>query len=45
MVRGRAQGRGQLAENPNPKFMTLLINIQRQLNDQATLMQQQAELI
>ena len=45
MVRGRAQGRGQPVENPNLEFMILLINIQRRLDDQAAMMQQQAELI
>ena len=45
MVRGRAQGRDQPAENPNSKFMTLLLNIQRRLDGQATMMQQQAVMI
>ena len=45
MVRGRAQGRGQPAENPNPEFMTLLLNIQRRLDDQVVIMQQQDEMI
>ena len=45
MVRGRGQGRGIPAGNPNSEFMTLLLNIQRRLDDQAALMQQQAELI
>ena len=40
MVRGRAQGKGQQAENPNPEFMTLLLNIQHRLDEQATMMQQ-----
>ena len=31
--------------NPNLEFMTLLLDIQRRLDDQATMMQQQAELI
>ena len=42
MARGRAQGRGQPEENPNPEFMTLLMNIQPRLDDQAVMMQQQA---
>ena len=45
MARGRAQGRGQPVDNPNPEFMTLLLNIQRRLDDQAAIMQQQAEMI
>ena len=45
MVRGRGQGKGLLAENPNSEFMTLLMNIQCRLEDQAAMMQQQAELI
>ena len=45
MVRGRGHGRGLPAENPNSEFMTLLMNIQRRLDDQATMMQQQVELI
>ena len=45
MVRGRGQGSGIPAGNPNPEFMTLLLNIQRRLDDQAAIMQQQAELI
>ena len=45
MVRERAHGWGQPTENPNPEFMTLLINIQRRLDDHAAMMQQQAELI
>ena len=45
MARGRAQGRGQPVDNPNPEFMTLLLNIQRRLDDQAAMMQQQAEMI
>lgn len=45
MVRGREQGRGIPAGNPNPEFMTLLLNSQRRLDDQATMMQPQAELI
>ncbi|KAL5559060.1 hypothetical protein UlMin_035271 [Ulmus minor] len=45
MVRGGGQGRGIPAGNPNPEFMTLLLNIQRRLDDQAAIMQQQADLI
>ena len=45
MVREKAQGKGQPAENPNLKFMTLLLNIQRRLDEQATMMQQQAVMI
>ena len=45
MVRGRGQGRGIPTGNPNPDFMTLSLSGQRRLNDQATMMQQQAELI
>ena len=45
MVHGRAQGRDLLAKKPNPEFMTLLLNIQRRLDDQAAMMQQQAKLI
>ena len=45
MARGRAQGRGQPIDPPNPEFMTLLLNIQRRLDDQAAIMQQQAEMI
>ena len=45
MVRGRAQGRDQPVKNPNPKFMTLLMNIQRRLDEPATMMQQQAVMI
>ena len=45
MVRGRGQGRGLPAENPDSKFMTLLMKIQHRLDDQAAMMQQQAELI
>ena len=45
MERGGAQGREQLAENPNPEFMALLLNIQRQLDEQATMIQQQAVMI
>ena len=45
MVHGRAQGRDQPAENPNQEFMTLLLNIQRQVNEQAALLQQQARMI
>ena len=45
MARGRAQGRGQPVDHPNPEFMTLLLNIQHQLDDQAAMMQQQAEMI
>ena len=41
MVRGRAQGGSQPAENPNLEFMALLLNIQRQLYFQAAMMQQQ----
>ena len=37
MVRGRAQGRDQPAANPNQEFMTLLMNIQRRLDEQADL--------
>ena len=44
MVCGREQGRGLPPENPNSEFMTLLMNIQRHLDDQAAMMQQ-AELI
>ena len=39
MVRGRAQGGDQHAENPNQEFMTLLLNIQRRLDKQADLIQ------
>ena len=45
MERGGAQVREQLAENPNPEFMALLLNIQRQLDEQATMIQQQAVMI
>ena len=45
MVRGRGQGRGLPAENPNLEFMTILLNIQQQLDDQVAMMQQQAEMI
>ena len=45
MVRGKAQGRDQHAENPNQEFMTLLLNVQRQVNEQAALLQQQARMI
>ena len=45
MVCGRAQGRDQPAENPNPEFMTLLLNIQRRIDEQATVMQQKAVMI
>ena len=45
MVRGKAQGRDQPVENPNPEFMTLLMNIQCRLDEQATMMQQQAIMI
>ena len=45
MVRGRAQGRDQHAESPNQEFMALLLKIQRQLNEQAALLQQQARMI
>ncbi|KAL5578108.1 hypothetical protein UlMin_019807 [Ulmus minor] len=45
MVRDRGRGRGIPAGNPNPDFMTLLLNIQRRLDDQAAIMQQQADLI
>ena len=45
MERGGAQGREQPAVNPNPEFMALLLNIQRQLDEQATMIQQQAEMI
>ena len=45
MVRGRAQGRDQPVENPNPEFMTLLMKIQCGLDEQATMMQQQAVMI
>ncbi|KAL5561564.1 hypothetical protein UlMin_031311 [Ulmus minor] len=38
----KAQGGEQPSKNPNPEFMTLLLNIQRQLDEQATIMQQQA---
>ena len=37
MVRGRAQGRDQPEANPNPEFMTILMNIQRRLDEQADL--------
>ena len=37
MVRGRAQGRDQPAANPNQEFMTLLVNIQHRLDEQADL--------
>ena len=45
MVRGRGQGRSIPAGNPNLEFMTLLLNIQRRLDDQVAMMQQQADLI
>ena len=45
MVRGRAQGRGEPVENPNSEFMSLLLNIQRRLDEHAAMMQQQAEMI
>ena len=41
MVSGRAQGRDQLAENPNPEFITLILNIQLRLDEQVAMMQQQ----
>ena len=37
MVRGRAQGRDQPEANPNQEFMTILMNIQRRLDEQADL--------
>ena len=37
MVRGRAQGRNQPEANPNQEFMTILMNIERQLDEQADL--------
>lgn len=40
MVCGRAQGGGQPVEIPNLKFMALLLNIQRWLDEQASMMQQ-----
>ena len=45
MVHRRAQGGDQPIENPNPEFMALLLNIQRQLDGQATIIQQQAVMI
>ena len=45
MARDKAQGRGQPVDHPNPEFMTLLLNIQHRLDDQATMMQQQAKMI
>ena len=45
MVHERVQGREPAVENPNPEFMTLLLNIQQRLDDQAVAMQQQAETI
>ena len=45
MARGRAQGKGQPVDPPNPEFMTLLLNIQRRLDDQAAMMREQAEMI
>ena len=45
MTRGRAQGRGQPVDNRNPEFMTLLLNIQCRLDDQAAMMQEAAEMI
>ena len=45
MVHERAHGWGQPVENPNPEFMALLLNIQRRLNEQAALLQQQAGMI
>ena len=45
MVRVRAQGREPTVENPNPEFMTLLLNIQQCLDDQVVMMQQQVEMI
>ena len=40
MIRGRAQGRDLPVENPNPEFMTFLLNIQHRLDDQDAMMQQ-----
>ena len=37
MVRERVQGRDQPAANPNQEFMTILMNIQRRLDEQADL--------
>ena len=37
MVRGRAKGRDQPEANPNQEFMTILMNIQRRLDEQADL--------
>ena len=45
MVRGKAQGRDQHAEKPSQEFMTLLLNVQQQVNEQAALLQQQARTI
>ncbi len=45
LVYERVHGWGQLVGNPNPEFMALLLNIQRRLDDQAAIMQQQAEMI
>ena len=42
---GELKVESTLVENPNPKFMTLLLNIQRRLDQQATIMQQQKEMI
>ena len=37
MVSGRAHGRDQPEANPNQEFMTILMNIQRRLDEQADL--------